>query len=341
MASLVEELQHDATRTEVKVTDLLRRALLVGAKLNIAEFKEWTSKELSGYSAGSEMPEYRVLNGVPYDDRGYERVPVNIVDTGGEADLEKRLWFIKLLTQVRVLSPTSEIEELVEGSKKKGTTVIHWTSSASSDLLMGQLEGQFVIDLSLSSYVAILDTIRNIVLQWSIDLEHKGILGEGMSFTSREKDNAADHAFYITNYYNINSNQVSSTTINQGAMKNINNFNISNSHIGVINTGEVERIELAMQIMKDRNDLDLAGAFQEFAQAVLDAEDIPEPEKNELLEQVAEVSEQALKPPEKRKKGIIKSLLGGIKSLATTTTTIAEAWEKVEPIVKGFFDLPV
>ena len=114
-----------------------------------------------------------------------------------------------------------------------------------------------------------------------------------------------------------------------------NNFNISESNIGVINTGEVQRIDLAMGNLQKDGATELVEALGNFTKTILDTDQMHAAEKNELLEQVAEVSEQVALPPDKRKKGIIKALVDRIKSTASTFTTIAAAWSKLQPIIEN------
>jgi hypothetical protein len=48
--SLIDELQLDASNGAVSVSGLLRKALMVAAKLELSNIPEWINKELSGYS---------------------------------------------------------------------------------------------------------------------------------------------------------------------------------------------------------------------------------------------------------------------------------------------------
>ena len=54
MAGLVSELQKDALDSNVKLSDLLRKALVVATKLKMPDFKTWIQKELNGY--GDKIP---------------------------------------------------------------------------------------------------------------------------------------------------------------------------------------------------------------------------------------------------------------------------------------------
>lgn len=52
MGSLVHEIQLDAANSEVSVSALLRKALIVSTKLNVFEDVAWIKAELSGYGDG-------------------------------------------------------------------------------------------------------------------------------------------------------------------------------------------------------------------------------------------------------------------------------------------------
>jgi len=53
-------------------------------------------------------------------------------------------------------------------------------------------EATYSVRYSKNVLVSIVDTVRNLVLDWAIKLELEGILGEGVSFTVEEKKKAAE-----------------------------------------------------------------------------------------------------------------------------------------------------
>jgi AbiTii len=65
MASIVLELQGEALDSQIKVSDLLRKALVMSRKLKAAELDAWTARELNGYSTDDSetVPPYRLLHG--------------------------------------------------------------------------------------------------------------------------------------------------------------------------------------------------------------------------------------------------------------------------------------
>src|ERR1700676_3689818 len=62
-ASLIDELQLDASNNAVSVSNLLRKAQMVAAKLEVSDVPEWINKELSGYGPQDQLPESRIVYG--------------------------------------------------------------------------------------------------------------------------------------------------------------------------------------------------------------------------------------------------------------------------------------
>lgn len=114
---------------------------------------------------------------------------------------------------------------------------------------------------------------------------------------------------------------------------------VSDSTVGAINLGNVHDIQVNLQALTQKGSPDIVQPLQQLTDAILNAQDANEAEKNELLEQVASLTALANAKPEERKTGVVKALLGAIKDGATTITSAAAAWASVEPILKGHFGL--
>lgn len=63
MSGLILELQADALDPHTRVSDLLRKALVISKKLGIDEIEHWIVNELNGYSEHEEIPAYRKIRG--------------------------------------------------------------------------------------------------------------------------------------------------------------------------------------------------------------------------------------------------------------------------------------
>ena len=63
MKSLVLELQREAMNPNSRLSDVLRKAIVVATKLKVQDMKAWVESELKGYATGEVIPSYRKVNG--------------------------------------------------------------------------------------------------------------------------------------------------------------------------------------------------------------------------------------------------------------------------------------
>jgi hypothetical protein len=191
MNSVIIELQREALDKNIRVSDLLRKALVVAHKLKLTEFQEWIEKELYGYK--DEVPDYRIVTGKvrawnPYN--GW--IPV-IFDDPKEAEI---------LSKRPHGQSVAEIEELVRRSGSGTTLHMPFPEGIRRKLCQGtgfQTEVSLFVDHTL--LVRTLDAVRNIILNWALKLEEKGVLGEGMAFSENEKKAAFQNPQNINYFY--------------------------------------------------------------------------------------------------------------------------------------------
>ena len=203
MASLVEDLQKDALNHDVSVTELLQKSLLVATKLKLDEFASWVRRELDGYGE-EEVPEYRVLHGSPQvfnPYRGYQ--PLHYC----EVDHAKRF------SKMRFNNPVGELEHDLIGAHRSGSSAFQVSYSPGVEkMLMDAIQFRLQPSLHINSsqFQRVLDAVRKIILEWSLKLEEDGITGEGMSFTTKEKERAQAVTYNIKNYIqgNIQDSQI-------------------------------------------------------------------------------------------------------------------------------------
>ena len=117
----------------------------------------------------------------------------------------------------------------------------------------------------------------------------------------------------------------------------LNNIRVDRSTVGAINTGEVAKIDVSITVLEQAGNKDVSEALRNLTQVILDLADIPDATKSETLDQVAYLSEQAAAAAKDRKPGMIKAACNAVTTVATTTTTLATAWNAAAPILRGFF----
>lgn len=177
----MEEIQAGALNRDVPVVDLLRRVKLAAAKLKLSETQEWVDRELNGYGGVSDdkIPQYRVASGMLMHYTPYHGTRLAHGDPESIAAISIH-WFRE---------PVGALESFL--ALPGDRMIVSIDMELAKMLAAGGLDGNYSIHFSKNVVVSIADSVRNLILDWAIDLEAKGISGEGVSFTVEEKQKAA------------------------------------------------------------------------------------------------------------------------------------------------------
>jgi len=193
MSSVVVELQRDALDRNVHPSDLLRKALVIARKLDLKEFQEWIDKELNGYGSSVKVPAYREVTGQirgwnPY--HGWVPVIFSKPEQGERLSLRP------------CGQSTAELEHLLQQNGKDSSLHIPFSQETQHRLSKGfDFQTEVTLFVPFTAIVRIIDAVRTIILNWALQLEKDGILGEELSFSLQEKDAAEKSSQNITNFY--------------------------------------------------------------------------------------------------------------------------------------------
>jgi hypothetical protein len=278
MASLVAQLQKDALNYDIGVTELLQRSLVVASKLQLEDFESWVRLELDGYGE-EDVPEYRILHGTPQvfnPYRGYQ--PLHFGDVKQA----------KQYSKMHFNTPIGELEHDLKGARESGSTSFQVSFTPGIEkMLMNAIEFRLQpsLHMNASQFQGVLDAVRKIVLEWSLKLEKDGITGEGMSFTSEEKERAQAITYNVKNYIhgNIQDSQVQ-----------IEATNSTQTHTLEFNPEKIIQLVEAL-----RNTIDVLGLEQE--------------QKEELASEINTLEAQANSP--KPKNSIIGESLSSVRRI--------------------------
>ncbi len=178
MTGLVERLQRDSLDETVSVSNLLRSTKLAAAKLKLSRVEDWVNSELSGYKT-NEVPDYRIIYGIPKAFNPYQGwIPMmgdhRIIDT---------------ISKKRIYQSIPEIEHLIANSGDGGFLEAPYSPQETEQLHRIFQCPPFKVSLHINciQMVAIVEKVRDQVLNWAMELEKKGILGEGLGFNMNEK----------------------------------------------------------------------------------------------------------------------------------------------------------
>ena len=201
MNSIVLDLQSEIISPNCDIVSVLRKAHLIAVKLGLTEFDKWLSLELNGYHNGENIPEYREVRGIlkafnPYC--GW--IPAMLDDT----EIEKTICTVRV--------PNS-ISEIISLSNKSSNGLVSEFVGERLNILNrvfdSPLPMRYAVHLSGTAVGDIVERVKNTILEWTLQLEYEGILGENMQFNISEKERAQSIPQTINNYYG-NTNVINS-----------------------------------------------------------------------------------------------------------------------------------
>ena len=177
MVGLIEEIQRDAADRDVPIDATLRRVKLAAAKLSLGTLETWVNEELQGYSG--EVPDYREVCGQPAAWNPHNGwIPL-------QADDER---LINLFSTVPL---QQSVGSLVDALKHNDSGIHHFPLPLGIVNFLNEFLNfqtpRAVVQLSRGQLIMIIDTVRDMVLDWSIQMEAQGIVGDGLSFSPHEK----------------------------------------------------------------------------------------------------------------------------------------------------------
>ncbi len=275
MNSIVLELQQEILNPSSDIITLLRKSHVIATKLQLSEFDKWILSELNGYSDYDLIPGYRTITGSikawnPYN--GW--IPVLLDNNEFEAILCNR----------KLGDALSKIIEL----ENKSGSIFYIYYNAEINKTLGSLcsfplQTQYALSASAHQLHAIIEQVKNAILEWTIKLENEGILGENMQFNQSEKESAKRIPQTVNNYYG--------------------NTNVINGDVdsSAIVSGNGNSIFFSYEKAKE--------AISEVKKS-LESEQLSTDDQETAMELLEEINE---KVSQKKKRSVIKSALIGLK----------------------------
>ncbi|MCL4517609.1 MAG: hypothetical protein M1587_00250 [Thaumarchaeota archaeon] len=192
--SIVERLQEAITANEQSITQMLREAKLIAAKLNLHDIEQWVNLELNGYPSDVKSPSYR-----KFSTSGLEiRNPV-------------RGWTFAGYPQRTLIArqPIAEIETLSEGhTLTMAVTKNYPVTDAAGSSFGSDWPQRLIIDPNQFKYI--IEAVNNELVEWTVELDRRGIRGEGVEFNEKERHLATKQVFNIQKFAGVIGDLVAS-----------------------------------------------------------------------------------------------------------------------------------
>jgi hypothetical protein len=183
---LVLQIQQALLDNSSSLSEALRKAKVVCFKLGLAEFEAWVDHELEGYmnSKLEDIPDYRKLYGTPEAFNPYQGwQPIIFAST----DEKKRLSLAPIGMSIEA------IEQSVRHAKSDGAFSFPYDADIANDICQSMNWGDVPlhIKLSITQCSGILGRVRDILLNWTLQMEKQGIVGNDLTFNEGDRQKSA------------------------------------------------------------------------------------------------------------------------------------------------------
>ncbi len=116
-----------------------------------------------------------------------------------------------------------------------------------------------------------------------------------------------------------------------------NHINVNKSVVGLINTAQVGRIDVAMEEITNGGNVEVGQAIKKLTEAVINSSTADEKLKNELMEQLGFLAEQATLPKAQRQGSVVAMVLKSMPSSLAFAANITTVWTRWGNTLIEFF----
>ncbi len=174
--SLLRGIQDAAVDTTTPLAVVLRKCMILAARLGHEPFKKWIDEELNGYPLGADLPPYRRITGLTSIGEfsgglgaSMSRVPLPLEPI--PAHLRKKY------STAEFREGVAKLADLAKQPKDEGQLVARWPPDLVAQVAYKYFEGYALleahIEIPTSAVVGVLDAVRNKVLKFALEVEEQ------------------------------------------------------------------------------------------------------------------------------------------------------------------------
>lgn len=182
MLPLILELQQQCIKLNSSIEDLLRTVLVIAKKLDLPEYQKWAESELKGYENHKEVPNYRIIKGIPVvlSEQGvWQEVRVDNLST-------------EVIDKMSTFHIDYSVGQIENALINNPPAFVITYDIKTQEMLMNAMSQSFIPGVKVDSMKLknILSNIKSIILAWTFELERNKVFGKDLFFTEEEKTRA-------------------------------------------------------------------------------------------------------------------------------------------------------
>ena len=113
-------------------------------------------------------------------------------------------------------------------------------------------------------------------------------------------------------------------------------INLAGANVGVVNTGTIKELNGSVSVMAQAGEKNLSAALAEFAQAVLSSKTLEQDQREQILERLSFIAQQATKPKPERSKVLLPTKLLELSGLVRGVEALSTLYEShLKPLFDG------
>jgi hypothetical protein len=188
---LVLKLRQNAMDSSVSVVYLLREAKVVATKLALEEFPDWIELELNGYSSVEALPPYR-------------RARLRIMFLNPSLGIWQPVRFEQrelqdAMSNQYIFEGIGVIEGYIATVRTQGGFMGRTLQHEYETFIRKQMpfSAQLQAHIDISVFEAIVDSVRNHILDWALSLEKQGTFGVDTALSENEIKSVAESGTHL------------------------------------------------------------------------------------------------------------------------------------------------
>jgi hypothetical protein len=103
----------------------------------------------------------------------------------------------------------------------------------------------------------------------------------------------------------------------------LNNIHIKDSTVGVVNTGSIQRVDVAIGALNRAGEEGVADAVRQLAEAIASTNDLEPAKKNDAMEMLGAIASEATQPAKNRRTAVMRPVLNAMIETIKTSAALA------------------
>src|SRR5205809_1659478 len=220
VVSLLREIEDAAIDANTSLAVVLRKCMVLAARLGHGPFKKWVDDELNGYAKDAELPPYRRIGGISSIG--------NFAGGLGAALKNIPLRLGPIPPELRGRYEKAEFREgvakLEEMARDDGELIARWPGDLVAKVGDKYFEGYVLLEAHMeiprNAVVGVLDSVRNKALQFALEIEQQAPdAGDAAPGTKPVPDERVSQIFNVTVMGGVQNLAVSSAGAIQHAQQ--------------------------------------------------------------------------------------------------------------------------